>query len=279
MGLIVIIIVLGLALLLYMIWEARSLQVNKEELRLPNWPKGFDGVKFLFITDIHRRTLPETIKNSIQKEKIDLILIGGDVTEKNVPMRRVRENIRFLSSLAPAYFVWGNHDYQVNYRELDILLREEKVQVLDNRSVSFESGDDCLWLIGVDDVSLKRDNLDLALLDIDKPGYQLLLCHNPDIMKKLEDKPLIRTILCGHTHGGQICLPFIGPVIRLFKPRFTPYYSGKYTLSGFGAREGKQEKLDIPTKTLFISRGVGTTRLPIRLLAPPEINLLTFRSE
>jgi predicted MPP superfamily phosphohydrolase len=253
----------------YMHWEAKQLRIIKQELVLPDWPEGFDGVRFLFITDLHRRIIPEDLRNKlaeiVTEEKIDLVLIGGDITEKGTPIKRVQDNIRFLSSLAPSYFVWGNNDYSGNFRALDIMLRDEGVTILDNRAVSFEANQDRLWLIGVDECSLKRDHLSMALTYIEQPGYRLLLSHSPIIVKKIKDEDQIRGVLSGHTHGGQICLPLIGAITLPIGSFFRKYIAGEYVL-----RNGRLK--------LFISRGVGTSTVPLRLLAPPEIHILTMKS-
>jgi predicted MPP superfamily phosphohydrolase len=259
------IFILSSLCLAYMFWEAKNLYIRRQELYLPKWPIGFNGIKILFLTDIHRRTIPHSVRAELAREKIDLVILGGDITEKGVPMGRVAENCQFLSSLGPVYFVWGNHDYKVNYRELDILLRELKVHVLDNRAVSFESGDDRLWLVGVDDITVNRDNLKLALAEIESPGYRLLLSHNPSIVEKLTELEQIQGVLSGHTHGGQICLPFTGPIYSGKESVVTKYNSGEYLLYN-----GKTK--------LFVSKGVGTSKLPLRLLAPPELHILTMKS-
>lgn len=253
-------------LLIYMWYEAKTLKIDRRELYLPEWPQGFDGVKVLFLSDIHSRILPQWVRDELKQEKVDLIIIGGDLTEKGVPLQKVEDHISFLTSLGLTYFVWGNHDYQVDYRELDLLLREKKVTVLDNRAVSFESGGDRLWLVGIDDVSKNRDNLHLALADVEQPGYRLLLSHNPIIVEKIKESDQIHGVLSGHTHGGQICLPFLGPITGHRNSVVSKYVSGEYYLP-----EGKM--------SLFVSKGVGTSHLPLRLLAPPELHILTLRSK
>jgi predicted MPP superfamily phosphohydrolase len=262
--------VLFFILIGYMLWEANQLDIKEQELTLPDWPKGFEGVRFLFITDLHRRLIPEGIRNEIRQliaeKNIDLVFIGGDITEKRVPLQKVQNNIRFLCSLAPSYFVWGNNDYSGDYRSLDIMLREEGVTVLDNRAVSFEADQERLWLIGVDECSLKRDDLNMALADIEQPGYRLLLAHNPIIIKKIKKEDQIRGVLSGHTHGGQICLPLIGPISLPTGSFLRKYVAGEYNLQNGHSK-------------LFVSKGVGTSALPFRLLARPELHILTIKSQ
>lgn len=247
-----------------MIWEAKQLLIQRQELALPDWPKGFDGVRFLFITDLHRRLIPKHVRQALMMEKFDLVLIGGDITEKRVPLKRVEDNIGFLSSLAPSYFVWGNHDYAGDYRALDIMLRDNRVTILDNKATSFESGSDRLWLVGIDECSLNRDQLSEALIDIDEPGYRLLLSHNPIIVNKLTEKDQIKGVLSGHTHGGQICLPLIGPISLGSNSFYRKYVAGEYLLKNGNLK-------------LFVSKGAGTSNVPLRLLAPPELHIFTMK--
>lgn len=248
-----------------MIWEAKQLIIQRQELALPHWPKGFDGVRFLFITDLHRLRIPKNVREELIKEKFDLVLIGGDITENRVPLKRVEDNVRFLSSLAPSYFVWGNHDYAGDYRALDIMLRDHRVTILDNKAIPFESGSDRLWILGVDECSLKRDQLSHAIAEIDHPGYRLLLSHNPIIIKNLTDQDQIKGVLSGHTHGGQICLPLFGPISLGPKSFYRKYLAGEYLL-----RNGEMK--------LFVSRGAGTSNVPFRLLAPPELHIFTMKA-
>lgn len=251
-----------------MSWEAKQLQIQRKELFLPHLPHSFDGVRVLFITDLHRTVIPDEIRKSLDREELDIILIGGDITEKKVPLKQVEDNISFLCSLGPAYFVWGNNDYQGDYRSLEIMLRNLRVTILDNQAVSFEAGQptERLWLIGVDDLSLERDRLDLAISDIDKEGYRILFSHEPLIVEQLKQEHQIRAVFSGHTHGGQICLPWFGPIIKIINRDLATYVAGEYELD-----EGEAK--------LFISRGVGTSGLPLRLLAPAELHILTLRRE
>lgn len=259
------IVVVLICLIIYMIWEAKQLIIKRQELALPDWPKGFDGVRFLFITDLHRRCIPKDVRQELMEETFDLVLIGGDITEKRVPLKRVEDNVHFLSTLAPSYFVWGNHDYAGDYRALEIMLRDHRVTILDNKATSFESGTDKLWILGIDECSLKRDQLSQALAEVEDSGYRLLLSHNPIIIKQLTDQDQIKGILSGHTHGGQICLPFIGPISLGPKSFYRKYLTGEYLL-----RNGEAK--------LFISRGAGTSNVPLRLLAPPELHIFTMKS-
>ena len=119
------------------------------------------------------------------KGKVDLVIIGGDLAEKGVSLSKISANIQKLREIGPVYFVWGNNDYEIEYHELDALLLENNVKVLDNTRVVFESElGEKICLLGIDDVGLHRDRLDLALADCKEEGFRILVSHNPDIIKK-----------------------------------------------------------------------------------------------
>jgi uncharacterized protein len=153
------------------------------------------------------------------------------------------------------YFVWGNNDYETDFRKLDAILLDYGVKVLDNTAAIFESAKgDKLSLLGVDALNQERDRLDLALLDAEDNSFKILASHYPDITAKIMPEHKIRLVLSGHTHGGQIHM--LG---------YSPY------------EKGKVEKLE--NTTLLISNGYGTTGVPLRLGAPAQCHLITLKNE
>jgi uncharacterized protein len=242
----------GCLLISRMFYEAFLNKVIKRELFFSDFPDSFGQVSIFFISDIHRRVISDKIIADVLG-KVDVVVIGGDLTEKGVPMKRVKENIEKLKKLGPVYFVWGNNDYEVDYRKLDFTLLENGVKILYNTSVTFESEvGEKICLLGVDDLNQNLDRIDLALLDADKEGFKILASHYPQIVEKIGQEHNIRLTLSGHTHGGQIHL--LG---------YSPYERGTTkTLSN---------------TTLLISNGYGTTALPLRLGAPAECHLITLK--
>jgi len=240
--------------LFYMWYEAHRNRVEKLHLTFPHFPKSFGQVAIFFISDIHRRRISDKVIDAV-RGKVDIVIIGGDLTERGVPFKRVTNNVRRLKELGPVFFVWGNNDYEVNYHELDALLLGEGVKILDNTAVTFEShgGEKCT-LIGVDDISKNRDRLDLAIAEASDEGFRILVCHNPRIVKKLQNHHRISLVLSGHTHGGQI---------RIFN-------IGLYEKGGI-------QQLDDGT-TILVSNGYGTTGVPFRLGAPAQTHLITIRT-
>lgn len=241
-----------LCLLSYMWWEAHRNRVVSVEVALPDFPESVRTLTIFFISDIHRRSVSEKMIERL-KGTADFVVIGGDLMEKGVPFARVKENIRRLKQIGPVYFVWGNNDYEADYRELDALLWQEGVRVLDNGVAMFESETgEKVALIGVDDIGKRRARLDLALSDIDEAAFRIVVCHNPAIVRMIRPEHRISLVLSGHTHGGQIRLG-----------RFGLYEKG-------GVKQ-------VNGTTVLISNGYGTTNVPFRFGVPAETNLITIR--
>lgn len=242
----------GVFLLLYMAFLAFGNNVEENELEFGNFPKSFGTLKIFFISDIHRRRISDSIITAA-KGKADIVIIGGDLMEKGVPLERVKLNIEKLKTIGPVYFVWGNNDYEGDYRDLDALLLDLKVKILDNTAVMFESLEgEKVALLGVDDVGLKKDRLDFALMDAESGYFTILASHNPKIVDKIKPEDGISLLLSGHTHGGQIRIFGLGP----------------YKKGGID-KVGKVIRL--------ISNGYGTTGVPLRLGVRSQSHLITLK--
>lgn len=245
-----VITLLGAGLLIFMYRQANQENISEQTLAFPEFPESFGDIRIFFISDIHRRKIqPDFIKRI---KNIDLVIIGGDLTEKNVPFEQVAENIKQLKKLGLVFFVWGNNDYEVEHHELDSLLLQHGVKILDNKSYLFESeSGDKMELLGVDDMVHERDLLQVALEEASADSFKILVCHEPDIVEKFTEQEGISLVLSGHTHGGQIRILGFGPHER-----------GRIT--------------HLPHTTILVSNGFGTSLIPLRLGAPPETHILTI---
>jgi predicted MPP superfamily phosphohydrolase len=236
-----------------MLREAFINKVVEHELTFPDFPESFGKVTIFFISDIHRRVISDLIIQNV-KGKADLVIIGGDLTEKGVSFSQVKGNLLKLKQIGPVYFVWGNNDYEVDFRKLDAIMLDMGIKVLDNTAVTFESiRGEKFSLLGVDDCSQERDRLDFALMDAEGSNFKILVSHIPTITNKITPDHNIRLVLSGHTHGGQIHI--MG---------YSPYERGRI----------KKRENTIQ----LISNGYGTTSVPLRLGAPAETHLLTLKS-
>lgn len=236
----------------YMYKEANKDRLLYHEFQFSHFPQNFKPINLFFISDIHNRTINDSLLEQV-KGKIDLVIIGGDLLDRRVPFKKVEENIKKLTKLGPAYFVWGNNDYEVDVEHFQSLLLKYKVNILNNDGVKIESEKgDYFYLLGVADVGTEMDRLDLALKNVEKEKFKVLVSHNPAIKDKINEDDQIQFVLCGHTHGGQI---------RIFG--YGPYELGG--VKQFG------------NTTMLVSNGYGTTFIPLRLGAKVETHFITLR--
>lgn len=241
----------SIVMVVIMLLKAKENRVSIHHIEFDNFPTHLDSLKIFFISDIHRRTVTDELLEKIPY-KVDVVMIGGDLTESSVPFSRVEQNIRTLRSLAPTYFVYGNNDYEVNQKMLENILERNNVHILKNSYKELSASQSGrIVLLGIEDMSGERDRLDIALNDPNRveTDFKILLSHNPDIYHKISQNDRISLVLSGHTHGGQIRLLGWGL-----------YKKGSFQF----LRNAK----------LLVSNGYGTTALPLRLGAPAEAHYL-----
>lgn len=235
-------------LLLYMYIEAHRNRVIYDSVKIDKLPKSFENFRIFFISDVHKRRISEEVIHAAQKA--DVVIIGGDLVEKGVPMKRVEDNIKLLLKLGPVFFVWGNNDYDVEPAQLAATIVKQGARILDNSSFSMKKNNEEIDILGVNDTSLGYSSLEDALQDC-RSSCRVLISHNPDISKSIERHHNIQLVLTGHTHGGQIRL---GPL-------------------GIAKRGGWYKE---DTHMLLVSNGYGATHLPLRLGAPSQTHLLSL---
>ena len=243
--------------------NALDLQVEHHTVRLPNLPAAFDGFRILHISDIHIDSSPELVDilhKKITALDFDACVFTGDYREEvaghfETPIRLTG---RLLDGVpAPAYGVLGNHDSI----EMVPLLEEEGIRMLINESIELRRGDSSLYLAGVDDpYHYQTDHLDSALNDVPENGCVILLAHSPDLGSDAA-KAGVGLYLCGHTHGGQICLPGGRTVIANTR----------------GSADRHKGSWRHKAMTGYTSRGAGTSSVDVRFNCPPEITVHTLR--
>jgi predicted MPP superfamily phosphohydrolase len=242
-------IIIVLLTLFYMYIEANRNRVNAHEIELDMLPDSFHNFKMFFISDVHRRLISDLI---IEKaNEAEVVIIGGDLAEKGVPIERIKANLLKLSKIAPVYFVWGNNDYEIDHRIFKKTINDCGVHILDNSSVLLQKGIKTIDLAAINDLSLKKANLKETLSGCSSE-CRILISHNPAIMKKINKDDDINLVLSGHTHGGQI--------------RLGPFGIAKKGGWYFGG-----------SCPLFISNGYGTRHLPLRFGAQSETNMITLK--
>ncbi|MDR4936471.1 metallophosphoesterase [Rossellomorea marisflavi] len=246
MWVISILLIVGVALIVYMVKEAFADRVRELTFRFPSYPVDAPSLKIFFLSDIHKRRISENIIHAVE-DKADVVVIVGDLTEGGVPLSRVEENLDALSSIGPIFFVWGNNDYEVDPDRLKALFQKKGVREIVNDTAEYGA----VTFIGVDDGTLERADLPHAMRGTDPDTCQILLSHDPSVSADLTASDGVDLMLSGHTHGGQI---------RLFG-------WGLYPKSGV-------DRLQAVTRVT--SAGYGTSLLPLRLGAKAETHIITI---
>jgi uncharacterized protein len=262
----------GLAMAGWCYWTAIDDPVVREaEVALRDWPRGVRPIRVVLISDIHVAgpDMPpsrlERIVAQVNALRADLVLIAGDlVSDKRVAATRIYSSGEMAAPLAGlrprlgTYAVLGNHDHWRNAREVRAALQANGVTVLDNAAV--RAGP--LALGGLDDDFTGHDDLPRTLAAMRRlPGAKVLLSHSPDPFAALPRD--VGLMLAGHTHCGQIRLPLIGAIS----------YESRYE-ERFGCG-----RIEENGRTLIVTAGLGTSVLPLRLLARPDLWLVTIGPE
>ena len=243
-------------------------QLERVTVTVPPDREDLVGLTIGFITDTH---VGPFISGSdlaratalLDGAKPDLILLGGDYISESP--RHIPTAVRVLGDLAAAaplggYAVLGNHDWANGDRAVDAAFAKVGIPVLRNQAVSVAAGSGQLWIVGLEDALLGTPDLDAAFADIPTGAATIALWHEPDWAAACASRGAFLQ-LSGHSHGGQVRLPGIGP---LSLP-----VGGRRHVIGFNNAEGMP---------VYTSRGVGVFRPPVRLNCPPEVTLVTLVS-
>lgn len=250
-----------------------ELEIISLTIRVPRLPDAFAGMKIVQISDFHFQEYTEAafLKAVVRRVNAlapDLVVLTGDfVSSKPLPQRwdiglgyhcaevlsRIECPLR--------YAVLGNHDALVGATPIIDALHTHRIPVLANSSVPLERNGQRIWLAGIRDALEQRPDLAAALpagRRVDREPL-ILLAHEPDFADRAVGKQ-IDLVLAGHTHGGQVLIPFLPPL--MLPDMGTEYVHGLFRLAG-----GMQ---------LYVNRGIGAVTLPFRFRCPPEITVITL---
>ncbi len=268
---------LSLLCILLPLWafviEPNRVSVNEVEIKLPVWPDAFKQLKIVAISDIHagspyiNEAKLEKIVSEINQMQPDLIVILGDFIahEKDDKLLMepevTAEKLKPLRAKYGVYAVLGNHDWWFDGERVRRALQASGIRVLENEAEAIQKDGQTLWLLGVPDYWTRQPiDLRVALQKINTPGPVIALTHNPDVFPTLPANVILT--LAGHTHGGQVRVPFYG------RPVVPSQYKERYAIGHI------QEN----NRHLFVTPGIGTTGMAVRFLVPPEISVLTINA-
>lgn len=258
----------ALALILIFRPRPEDVEITRHEVPLQCLPRSFDGYRILHLSDLHagRSSRLQDTAARLQAAaslSADLLIFTGDLAADGP--QRTEAAARLLANFPTkdgAVAVLGNHDHWIGEERVAAALSAAGVAVLLNDHMTISRGGETLHLAGVKDASYtESDDLSAALRGIPDDAPVILLSHTPEIL----DHPLAARAcltLSGHTHGGQVVLPCIGPI-------HVPSGVERRLASGLHRIDGRW---------LFVNRGLGEIFPPLRINCPPEIALLTLRA-
>ena len=243
----------------YGFWYGRrALELTRATVAVTGLPASLDGLRVGLMTDIHRSEwvseadVAQAVSLLMQTHP-DLIVLGGDyVTWGNRRyVESVAESLAALSAPCGVFGILGNHD---DDRDMPAALTKRGIEVLKNARTSVTIRNDAIDIAGIS--FWTRRSSDIAAIVRGATAPVMLLAHDP--RRLVEAAGLgIPLVLSGHTHGGQVVLPVIGAVA-----------ARKFSVVAGTAQRS--------LTTVFVSRGVGTVYLPVRINCPPEVALLTL---
>lgn len=251
--------------------EPRRLVVHDETLELPHWPPALHGTRVALLSDLHVGSpywhLPELeqLVERVNQEQPELVLLAGDYLITRVAFgtwidpESIAERLSKLRAPLGVVAVLGNHDWWNNGRRVRAAFEARGIVVLDNEAHAVERNQTRFFVVGLADALTRRIRLDKAMTGVSDGAPFLVLAHEPDSFPALPDRAAL--MLAGHTHGGQVRLPFVG------RPVVPSRYGQRYA-AGHVVEDGRH---------LFVTTGVGTSHWPVRFGVPPEIALLTLR--
>ena len=245
----------------------RWFRVVEREVRVPGLDARFDGLRVAHLSDLHIGTLtPKSWglrwSQAANGKAPDLAVVTGDLITSGTEYHEDAADVLGALRAPLGVFVsMGNHDYFGEGEPLVSMLRERGMRVLRNEGVVVERAGATLWVAGIDDTWTRRDDLARAMKHRPEGTSAILLAHDPERFDAAADSG-VNLVLSGHTHGGQIAVPFAARALSLAR------IAHRYNVGIY--RRGRS--------VLYVHPGLGTTGPPIRLGVAPEVTILVLRA-
>ncbi len=270
-------IIIGLTI--FFIWQNNHITISNYEYINSKIPKGFYGYRIVQISDLHNKDYHGKLLEEIKKTNPDVIIITGDLIDRRCTRIDIAEEfVQEAVKIAPIYYVSGNHEQlSGEYEVLKEKLKKANVQIIDNSYIVLNKSGDEIGLMGIADPAIQEneqtylwdDNTQYVkdriteLYEGADSNFNILLSHRPEQFPIYKEANL-DLVFCGHAHGGQMRIPFIGGIVAPNQGFFPKYTEGIYS-------EG--------VTSMVVSRGLGNSIIPLRIFNPPEVVVVTLKKQ
>lgn len=247
--------------------EPYDIEITTNDIPLHNLSANFDGYKIIQITDLHmgswlNRERLVTAVDIINEYKPDLVAITGDFITLGRIESQADDLIHGLSQLQATdgvVAVMGNHDHYANVDQTREVIQQANIKELPNEHIIIERQSEQLVIAGLDDVWESQHDIEKLTSGLPEGVPAVLLAHEPDIADETSETGYFGLQISGHSHGGQIRLPFLdAPVL--------PWLGQKYPMGRYQVNNMIQ----------YTNRGIGMTGMPVRINCRPEIAIFNL---
>lgn len=241
-------------------WENNHPEVTRFQWPTEKWPKGAKPFRLVLISDLHLKRFGDyerKVAAMVNGLEPQMLVMAGDYIEANDRFGELLQFLALLPARCPKFAVLGNWDHWSGVKPKDFNTEFARlgISLLDNESRALDSLPGPFCVVGVDDPTNGWERMDKAFAKVSESNFNLFLAHSPNVISNIADRP-VDLLLCGHTHGGQVRIPWV-------KPFWLPKKCEGYE-AGFYEKTGKR---------MYVNRGLGTSVVHVRFRCRPEITV------
>jgi len=263
--------------IVFCIWQNNSIVVSSSDYYSPKIPSDFNDFKIVQISDLHNKMFGEDqskLLSQVDSLSPDIIIVTGDLIDRRgFDLDIAMYFINGAVDIAPTYYVSGNHEaWSGEYSQITDRLMEAGIYIMDDTALELLKGSSTIQILGLSDPDFltsdymdgtKTSKLEEQLKQWSRNDkFKILLSHRPELFDLYRENN-IDLIFSGHAHGGQFRIPLVGGLVAPDQGLLPQYTSGSYSNE---------------SSTMFISRGLGNSIIPIRIFNRPEIVAVTLKS-
>lgn len=272
----IVILILGFIFFIYSFYiEPNRVEISKITIRIKGLSDALNGFSIIHLSDLHLTNIGKKenkLLEVVNGLNADILVITGDFVNRRDAIDDCIQLINKFKTKYGKWGAWGNYDHAILNSADRKRLAESDIVILNNENQSIavtpvpahrcRVNQQNIWIIGVDDPFTGRDDLLQAISGVPEEDFKILLAHSPAIVEEAS-KYGINLVLAGHTHGGQVYIPLLSHLVVCL-------LGGKEYISG---------KYKVGQTYLYVTRGIGTSILPLRAFCPPEITLIKLMKD